>query len=68
MGGQMPGKTQDLETDTTAFFHFQTLIMAAINLPQQPLVALLLSDLSLVTRVTVMRMEKQPFLSFRNMA
>ena len=25
---------------TTAFFHFQTLIMAAINLPQQPLVAL----------------------------
>ena len=62
-------KTRDADTQLLSFT-LQTLIMAAINLPQQPLVALTLQDLSLATRATVMQVEKQLFLSFtfRNMA
>lgn len=35
----MPGKTREADTQLLSFT-LQTLIMAAINLPQQPLVAL----------------------------
>lgn len=49
----MPGKTQNADLRLFSFTP-QTLIMAAINLPQQSLVALPLWDFSVVTRVTMM--------------